>query len=236
MTEQRVQKILAAAGLGSRRSCEKYISAGRVTVNEQVISLGAKADPDKDTIRLDGNEIKSDKTMVYFAINKPRGVLSSAKSEHGRKSVVDLVPTDERIFPVGRLDIESEGLMILTNDGRLANRLTHPRYGHEKEYKVLVARQPDQQQLDTWARGVVLKDGYQTQPVRVKIDRLHGKGAWLRVIMTEGRKRQIRETASQLGLPVVKLIRIRIASLKIGGLRPGHFRELTSAEINQLKK
>ena len=142
MSEQRVQKILAASGLGSRRSCEKFITAGRVTVNGKVITLGAKADPEKDVIRLDGKELTTQQKLVYYAVNKPRGILSSAHEERGRKSVVDLVPSHERIYPVGRLDIESEGLMILTNDGTLANRLTHPRYGHEKEYKILVAKQP----------------------------------------------------------------------------------------------
>jgi 23S rRNA pseudouridine2605 synthase len=236
MTQERVQKILAAAGFGSRRACEKYIEEGRVTVNGKVVKLGAKADPNNDKIRLDGREIKSAESLVYYAIYKPRGILSSAQTEHGRKSVVDLIPAPERIYPVGRLDIESEGLMILTNDGDLANRLTHPRYGHEKEYRILVAKHPDKQQLDIWSRGVVLSDGYQTQPVNVKVEKLHGKGAWLRVIMTEGRKRQIRETAGQLGLPVTKLIRVRIGSLRIGSLQSGQYRELTAQEVSQLKK
>ncbi|MFN2146325.1 MAG: pseudouridine synthase [Anaerolineales bacterium] len=236
MAEERVQKILANAGLGSRRFCEKFIEAGRVTVNGKVVQLGAKADPASDQIRLDGKEINAVPANIYIAIYKPRGILSSAKTEHGRKSVVDLVDLPERVFPVGRLDIESEGLMLLTNDGKLANLLTHPRYGHEKEYKVLVARQPDDDQLATWRRGVVLEDGYRTQPVFVQIERLQGKGAWLKVVMKEGRKRQIRETAAQLSLPIVKLIRVRIGSLKVGGLRPGQFRELTPAEISQLKQ
>jgi 23S rRNA pseudouridine2605 synthase len=236
MAEERVQKILANAGLGSRRFCEKYIEAGRVTVNGKVIKLGAKADPDTDEIRLDDREINTPAKKVYYAVYKPRGILSSTRTEHDRKSVVDIVDVPGRVFPVGRLDIESEGLMLLTNDGKLANQLTHPRYGHEKEYKVLVAKQPDEDQLATWRRGVVLEDGYHTQSVFVRVDKLHGKGAWLKVVMKEGRKRQIRETAFQLGLPIVKLIRVRIGSLKIGGLRPGHYRELTPAEVQQLKK
>lgn len=236
MTQERVQKILAAAGFGSRRACEKFIEEGRVTVNGKVVKLGAKADPAVDKIRLDGREVKSTESLVYYAIYKPRGILSSAKTEHSRKSVVDLVPVPERIYPVGRLDIESEGLMVLTNDGELANRLTHPRYGHEKEYKILVAKHPDHQQLEIWSRGVVLSDGYQTQPVDVKVEKLHGKGAWLRVIMTEGRKRQIRETAGQLGLPVTKLIRVRIGPLWIGSLQSGQYRQLTPQEVSQLKK
>ncbi len=232
----RVQKILARAGYGSRRSCEKFIEAGRVLVNGKVITLGAKADPEKDEIKLDGRLIKTKAKLEYYALYKPRGILSSSRTEHGRKSVVELVPSDGNLFPVGRLDIESEGLMLLTNDGELTNRLTHPRFQHEKEYRVLVAEHPDSDQLSTWGRGVVLADGYRTKPVKIHIEKFHGKGAWLRVTMTEGRKRQIRETAYQLGLPIVKLIRIRISSLELGNLKPGHFRELTPTEIKQLKQ
>lgn len=236
MNEERVQKILARAGFGSRRSCEKFIRAGRVTVNGENISLGAKADPQKDVIRLDGKIIELPKGYEYFAIYKPRGILSSTKTEHNRKSVVDLVKTGANIFPVGRLDVESEGLILLTDDGELANRLTHPRYQHEKEYRVLVARHPDEDQLETWRRGVVLQDDYHTQPVSVRVERHHGKGAWLRVIMTEGRKRQIRQTAAQLGIPVVKLIRIRIGTLHLGNLKPGMYRNLTNQEIKSLRE
>ena len=237
MPEERVQKILARAGLGSRRESEKIIDAGRVTVNGKRIKLGDKADPQSDQIKVDGKLIKAQEEFTYIALNKPRGVLSSTKSEHGLQTVIDLVPeVDARLFPVGRLDLDSEGLILLTDDGDLTNQLTHPRYGHEKEYRVLVARHPDSKQLDTWQRGVILEDGYKTQPVKVRIEKLHGKGAWLRVIMTEGRKRQIRETAGQLGLPITKLIRVRIGSLRLGGLQSGQFRELTPQEVGQLKK
>jgi 23S rRNA pseudouridine2605 synthase len=236
MPEQRVQKILAQAGHGSRRSCEKLITAGRVTVNGQRVKLGAKADPDADTIQLDGKTISTPKYFTYIAIYKPRGILSSTKSELDRRTVLDLIETNKRLYPVGRLDIDSEGLMLLTDDGDLTNKLTHPRYGHEKEYRVLVSRHPDQKQLETWARGVVLEDGYRTKPVKVRVEKLHGKGAWLRVIMKEGRKRQIRQTANLVGLNVVKLIRIRIGPLNLSGLKPGHFRELKVTEIASLKK
>jgi 23S rRNA pseudouridine2605 synthase len=236
MPQERVQKILAAAGLGSRRGCEKFIQAGRVTVNGRVVKLGEKADPEVDTICLDGTEINPKEKRIYLAVYKPRGILSSTRKEHGRKSVVDLVPDAGRIFPVGRLDVESEGLMLLTNDGELTNWLTHPRYGHEKEYRVLVARQPDRKQIAAWERGVVLEDGYRTQPVSVHVEKPHGKGAWLRIVMTEGRKRQIRETAAQIGLPIVKLIRVRIGSLKIGNLQPGQTRELTPTEVKALRQ
>lgn len=235
MTEERVQKILAQAGIGSRRTCEKFIEAGRVTVNGKTISLGTKADPTKDKILFDGQPISKQENLVYFAIYKPRGILSSTTSELNRKTVVDLIPTDERIFPVGRLDIESEGLMLLTNDGELTNKITHPRYQHEKEYRVLVTTHPDNAQIKTWQRGVVLEDGFKTKPANVRLEKFQGKGAWLRVIMIEGHKRQIRETASQLGLHIVKLIRIRIATLQLAGLKPGQYRALSPKEIKDLK-
>jgi 23S rRNA pseudouridine2605 synthase len=236
MAEERVQKILAHAGYGSRRSCEKLITAGRVTVNGQRIKIGTKADPETDTIQLDGKTISTPKDFTYIAIYKPRGILSSTKSELDRRTVLDLIETNRRLYPVGRLDIDSEGLMLLTDDGDLTNKLTHPRYGHEKEYRILVSRHPDQKQLDTWARGVVLEDGYRTKPVKVRVEKLHGKGAWLRVIMKEGRKRQIRQTANLVGLNVVKLIRIRIGPLNLSGLKPGHSRPLKDTEIASLKR
>lgn len=234
--EERVQKIMAQAGIGSRRSCEKLIKAGRVRVNGKVISLGDKADPKRDTIELDSRKIEIQNKFEYFALYKPRGILSSAKDEHGRKTVLDLVPATTRIFPVGRLDLESEGLIILTSDGELANILTHPRFAHEKEYRVLVARHPDQEQLQTWQRGVVLEDGYRTKPVKVWVEKFHGAGAWLRVIMTEGRKRQIRETAAQIGLPIAKLIRVRMGTVTLGSLKSGQFRPLTENEVQELKR
>jgi 23S rRNA pseudouridine2605 synthase len=236
MNQERVQKILSNAGYGSRRSCENLILAGRVTVNGRSVKLGEKADPNRDQIRLDGRLIEVIKQHTYIAIYKPRGILSSTKREHQRKTVLEFVPNKERLFPVGRLDIESEGLILLTNDGELANILTHPRYHHEKEYRVLVAKRPDPEQLKTWTRGVVLEDGYRTKSVDVSIEKFHGKGAWLKVIMTEGRKRQIRETARQLGLPIVKIIRTRISTLTLGNLKPGQYRELNPHEITQLKK
>lgn len=235
MAEERVQKILAKAGYGSRRACEKIIEAGRVMVNGKIISLGDKADPAVDKIVVDGQLAASPEKLVYYALYKPRGILSSTKSENNRKTVVDFIPEQENIYPVGRLDIESEGLVLLTNDGKLANLLTHPRYEHEKEYRVLVSTHPDKNQLETWQRGLVLADGYKTHPVQIRVEKRMGKGTWLRVIMKEGHKRQIRETARQLGLYTVKLIRIRIASLQLAGLKPGEYRTLTAKEVEDLQ-
>ncbi len=236
MAEDRLQKILARAGLGSRRACEAFIAQGRVTVNGRVAKLGDKADPVKDDIRLDGQRIKPAERPVYIALYKPRFVLSTTESQDGRKTVRDLVPVPERIFPVGRLDLESEGLMLLTNDGDLANRLTHPRYGHEKEYRVLVAKRPDADQLEAWRHGIVLEDGTRTRPAEVWVERPQGKGAWLRVILKEGKKRQIREMCRLTGLPVVRLVRVRIGPLRLEGLKPGEWRHLTPEEVQALKQ
>ena len=195
MPSERLQKILAQAGLGSRRSCEQYIQAGRVRVNGQVAKLGQKADVSKDKITLDGKPVAADVEYVYVALHKPRNVLSTVAPEPGdnRKTVRDLVDLPDRLYPVGRLYFDSEGLILMTNDGGLANKLTHPRYGHEKEYRVLLAKRPDDKQLNTWARGVVLEDGHKTAPAQVRFESTAGKGAWIRIVMGEGRTRQIRE-------------------------------------------
>jgi 23S rRNA pseudouridine2605 synthase len=233
--EERLQKILASAGYGSRRACEELILAGRVTVNGQPVHLGSKADVTVDQIKLDGKLIKPPEAFQYIALNKPRGVLSTVTSPDPRQTVIDLVRVEAKVYPVGRLDVDSEGLILLTNDGELANQLTHPRYGHEKEYRVLVARHPDEKQLTAWRHGVVLEDGYHSSPVHVEVELHSGKGTWLSVIMKEGRKRQIRDTCRQIGLPVVSIIRVRIGSLRLGSLKSGQWRHLTPIEVESLK-
>lgn len=236
--EERLQKIMAQAGLGSRRDCEEYIIAGRVRVNGAVAVIGQKADPAADKISVDGRAIKPAEQKIYVALHKPRYVLSTVDAEQGdsRQTVRDLVAVSERLYPVGRLDFESEGLVLMTNDGELAQRLTHPSHGHSKEYRVLLARQPDTEQIATWQRGVVLEDGYKTQRAEVRIESLAGKGAWVRIIMREGRKRQIREIGAILALPVVRIVRVRIGNLLLGALKPGEWRYLTSTEIVALKE
>jgi 23S rRNA pseudouridine2605 synthase len=149
--------------------------------------------------------------------------------------VRDLIPLEGHLYPVGRLDYDSEGLVLMTNDGNLTNKLTHPRYGHEKEYRVLLSRRPDQQQIATWKRGVVLEDGTTSAPAQVYFDSTSGKGAWIRVIMGEGRKRQIREIGALLGLPVVRILRVRIGILQLGNLKVRQWRYLTPEEITALK-
>ncbi len=235
MSEERLQKILARAGYASRRASEELIIAGRVLVNGKVAELGSKADPQRDTIMVDNQPIAKQQAPVYIAVNKPQGILSEVSPEEPRQTVRDLVPVPGHLFIVGRLDMESEGLILLTNDGDLANKLSHPRYGHEKEYSVLVGARPDSRQLDAWKHGVVLEDGYRTAPAQVRIDSIAGKGAWLQVILREGRKRQIREMGKQTGLPVLRILRIRIGSLLLGDLKPGAWRELHPDEIRALK-
>jgi len=234
---ERLQKILAQAGYGSRRSCEDLITAGRVRVNGQIASLGQKADPAIDKIMLDGKPIAEAETLTYIALHKPRNVLSTVEKEQGdnRQTVRDLVDVAGHLYPVGRLDYESEGLVLMTNDGELSNRLTHPRYGHEKEYRVLLAKRPDQDQVEAWRRGVILEDGYKTAPVDVRFESAQGKGAWMTVVMKEGRKRQIRETCKQLALPVVRILRTRIGTLRLSNLKPRQWRYLTRSEVDELK-
>lgn len=232
---ERIQKLLAQAGYGSRRSCENFIISGRVHVNGHVAILGEKADPVLDKITLDGKPLPPRERLIYIALYKPRNIISSVDDEVGRKTVRDLIPETGHLYPVGRLDWDSEGLILMTNDGDLTNQLTHPRYGHQKEYKVLIARRPEPEQLEIWRRGVVLEDGYKTAPAKVFAEAGAGKGCWLRLTMGEGRKHQIREIGALLGLPVVRIVRVRIGSLYLGTLKPGEWRHLTESEIIELK-
>jgi 23S rRNA pseudouridine2605 synthase len=234
--EERLQKILARAGYGSRRSCEELIAAGRVRVNDQAVGLGDKADATKDKITVDGRPVRKAEALVYVALYKPRGVISTVTDPDLRPAVRDLVPLPGTLYPVGRLDFDSEGLVLMTNDGDLANKLTHPRYEHEKEYRVLVAQHPDPEQLNLWRRGVVLEDGFRTAPAGVYVVSKHGKGAWLNVILKEGHKRQIREMGIQTGLPVVRIVRVRIGELQLGNLKPREWRYLSPLEVASLQK
>ncbi|HHV05890.1 MAG TPA: rRNA pseudouridine synthase [Anaerolineaceae bacterium] len=236
MTEERLQKILAAAGYGSRRACELLIDAGKVRVNGKLAKLGDKADADKDAIMVDGKLLRGLQKKVYIAIYKPRGYLSDYDENFPRPTVLDLIDVPEQLFPVGRLDFDSEGLVLMTNDGELANRLTHPRYEHEKEYEVLVNHMPDEEQLSIWRRGVVLEDGYRTRPAGVEFINKVQNGAWLRITLKEGKKRQIRLTGLRIGLPVRKIKRVRIGTLKLGNLKPREWRYLTDKEIATLRK
>jgi len=233
--QERLQKLLAQAGYGSRRACEVFIAAGRVRVNGAVAVLGQKADLSVDKVMVDGKTLAQTESLTYIALYKPRNVISAAKGQDDRETVRDLIPVEGHLYPVGRLDFDSEGLILMTNDGELTNKLTHPRYGHEKEYRVLVASRPDEKQMDAWRRGVVLEDGDKTAPAEVNFLSTSGKGAWIRVVMGEGKKRQIRDVGRLLGLPVVKIIRLRIGTLKLGSLKPRQWRYLTENEVLELK-
>lgn len=229
---------MARAGLGSRRDNEKLIAAGRVRLNGRIARLGDKADPLQDKIEVDGWPLSfSSQQQIYIKLYKPRGVISSLEDEmgEGRPIVRDLIPQAGHIYPVGRLDKQSEGLMLMTNDGKLAHQLTHPRYAHEKEYEVILEGRISDQNLERWRQGVHLDDRL-TAPADIKILRTSKKETLLRITLREGRKRQIRRIAAVFGHPVQSLIRTRIGSLKLGNLMPGEWRYLNAEEIQTLQK
>lgn len=242
MANERLQKLIARAGLASRRAAEQLIADGRVRVNGTVARLGASADPASDRIEVDGRPLRSPSRAVHLAVHKPRGFLSSAHDERGRRSVVALVDAgDERLWPAGRLDVESEGLMILTNDGEWANRVLHPRYGNEREYAALVSPAPTRAVLHQLREGVTLEDGparllaarYLLPPPEVERDRDEA-GAWLQVRVGEGRKREVRRLFSAVDASVERLVRTRIGTLRITGLESGQWRHLRPTEVAAL--
>lgn len=231
----RLQKLLAQAGYGSRRNSETLIASGRVFVNGKRAYLGQKADPDRDRVEIDGKSIKL-VSPIYIKLNKPKGVISSTTDElnKGRRTIMDLVQVSEHLYPVGRLDKQSEGLMLLTNDGALTHRLTHPRFQHEKVYEIIVDGSLTTEALDQWRKGIVI-DGRRTAPASIEVlERLTGSTRLL-VRLREGRKRQIRKIAAQLGFPVKRLTRLQIGPLKLGDLDTGEWRHLTNQELKALK-
>ena len=232
---ERLQKYLARCGLASRRAAEQWIGDGRVKVNGEVVAApGVTIDPSRDRVEVDGRRI-STPAACSVVLHKPVGVLSAAKDARGRVTVVDLVPADVRLFPVGRLDLASEGLILLTNDGDLAMRLTHPRHSVEKEYRVLVVGRPDRVALDRLRRGVPL-DGVMTAPADVDLLRPTSGGAWIRIVLREGRSRQVRRMAGVVRLGVERLIRVRIGPVRLGNLAPGQWRRLTPDEVERLRE
>ena len=226
---ERLQKVLAGRGWGSRRVCEELIDAGRVTVNGEVARLGRRVDPDVDVVEVDGAPVGVKPGLVHYLLNKPAGVVTTAKDTHGRPTVVDLVPAEPRVFPVGRLDAETEGLLLLTNDGELANRVAHPRHGVEKEYLAVVRGHLNGGALRRLREGVDLDDG-RTAPAKVS----QPEPGMLRITIHEGRNRQVRRMCEAVGHPVERLIRVRIGPLRDGALAPGEWRELTQAELKAL--
>jgi 23S rRNA pseudouridine2605 synthase len=228
---ERLQKILAQAGLGSRRACEDLIAAGRVRVNGARASLGDRADPEVDTIEVDGAAVGTRQGLVHYVLNKPAGVVTTASDPGGRPTVVDLVPAEPRVFPVGRLDAATEGLLVLTNDGELAHRLTHPSFGVDKEYLAEVEGTPARGAVRRLREGVELDDG-PTAPAKVSLVDPHT----LRITIHEGRNRQVRRMCSAVGHPVRRLVRTRIGPLAERRLAPGEWRELTQAEVRALER
>ncbi|MEE9216120.1 MAG: pseudouridine synthase [Anaerolineales bacterium] len=229
----KLQKAMAQAGYGSRRACERMIREGKVTVNGKRANLGLRADPSVDAIVVDGEPMRGPDPLVYVVLHKPPRVLTSLASQGGWPTVIDLVDVDTRVYPVGRLDLESEGLILLTNDGELAHVLTHPSFAHEKEYRVLLDQHPSENQLRSWREGVTIVDLGQTAPAKVWIE--DRSEPWVGVIMKQGMKRQIRETARTLGLKVERIVRVRMASLELGELESGTWRYLTNHEIEDLR-
>ena len=234
MAQERLQRALARAGHGSRRSSEELIAAGRVTVNGTVATLGDKVDTASDVVTVDGVTLNLDPSMRYYALHKPAGVVTTMSDPQGREDLRTYLPDDgPRVFPVGRLDRDSEGLLVLTNDGELANRLMHPRFGVEKEYLAEVGGTPTDRQLNRVRRGVDLEDG----PARAVAARVvaasAGRGA-VRIVMAEGRKREVRRLLAAVGLPVTRLVRLRIGPVTLGTMAPGALRELEPDEVRGL--
>ena len=225
---------MAHAGVASRRECEKIIEQRRVTVNGKVASLGEKADPARDDIRVDGARLTVPTTCDYIMLHKPKDVISDEDVGGNWPAAREMIPLEGRLYPVGRLDLKSEGLMLFTNDGDLAHRLTHPRYDHTKTYHVTVAGSPDERTLDSWRRGIML-EGEKTRAAAVRVLRKQRDATELEIVMKEGKKRQIRRVAAILGHPVTRLVRVGLGPLQLGDLAPGAWRRLTDAEVNELK-
>ena len=237
MTEERLQKILAAAGVGSRRKCEEIIADGRVTVDGKVVrEMGLKVDPARADIRCDGVRIHAER-KVYLLVNKPKGYVCTSEDEKDRPKVVDLVSdrVRERVFAVGRLDEDSEGLIILTNDGEFANLLTHPRYEIRKTYMVVVSGEVNEETIKQISKGVWLFDG-KTAPCEVKAVQRVGQDTLLRMVMSEGRNREIRRLFAKFDHKVQKLMRIDIGGVRDESLKPGHFRQLRRDEVSALRE
>jgi len=231
----RLQKVLAAAGVGSRRSCEEMIGAGRVEVDGEVVRrFGARVDPKTQVIRVDGKRIPASEDLVYLALNKPAGVLSTMSDDRGRRTIADLVADHgERLFHVGRLDYETEGLILLTNDGELAHRLAHPRYGVLKTYLAEV-RGPVQKDLARrLTTGVELDDGVVAAD-RFRVVEQAGQRVLVEITLHEGRKHVVRRMLAQSGHPVIRLVRTQVGPVSLGSLRPGSSRRLSVAEIGNL--
>jgi 23S rRNA pseudouridine2605 synthase len=226
---ERLQKVLARGGFGSRRTCELLIESGRVTVNGEVAELGRRVDVERDKVAVDDILVSTRAGLVYYLLNKPSGVVTTARDPHGRPTVIDLLPLEPRVFPVGRLDADTEGLLVLTNDGDLTYHLTHPSFGVEKEYLAQVEGRPSPAALRRLRQGVELDDGV-TAPARAALV----PPQTIKLTIHEGRNRQVRRMCAAIGHPVVRLVRTRVGPIAERRLKPGEWRPLTQAEVRAL--
>jgi len=231
---QRLQKFLAAAGVASRRASEELIREGRVTVNGATAELGSKVDPDRDQVRVDGRLLAAE-AKEYWLLNKPAGFVTTASDPQGRGTVLELVPAAGRVFPVGRLDLDTSGVLLLTNDGDLANRLLHPRYGVDKLYEVEVEGMLNEAAIERLEQGVTLEDGM-TAPAEVKVEKLTPEGSRISLKIHEGRKRQVKRMLAAVGHPVRGLHRRRFGPLADAGLQSGESRWLSPRELEALRR
>jgi len=239
MSVERLQRSLARAGFGSRRACEEVIAAGRVEINGRVATLGDRVDPAVDEVRVDGSKVNVDPELRTFALHKPRGVTTTMHDPHAERDIGGFLPKGVHVFPVGRLDRETEGLLLLTNDGSLAHRLTHPRYAIEKEYLAEVGKAPSRRQLARLRRGVELDDGTARAIDARSAGGWAGRGGaagrgGVRLVMVEGRKREVRRMLDAIDLPVRRLVRVRVGPIRLGTLRPGEIRELGAEDVRAL--
>ena len=233
MAIERLQRTLARAGLSSRRGSEELIKAGRVQVNGRPASLGDKVDPERDEVRVDGRRVSVDPGLRYVALHKPKGVTTTMRDRHAERDLRDFLPEGPRVFPVGRLDRDTEGLLLLTNDGDLAHRLAHPRHGVEKEYLAEVDGSPTPARIGRLRRGVELDDGIAKAVDARSVGRAGGRFA-VRVVMTEGRKREVRRMLEAVGLPVRRLIRTRVGPVRLARMKAGELRDLSHDEVRDL--
>ena len=236
---ERLQKILAHAGLASRREAEQWILEGRVAINGAIVrELGTRADPAKDSIKVDGKRIQYASAPLYFALHKPPGVITTLDDPQGRPDLRKFLRNlgeKKRVYPVGRLDFNSSGLLLLTNDGELAQRLMHPRFGVAKVYHVKLSSCPTAEDLARLRRGIRLEEGI-TAPARARVIEKLKKNAWVEIELHEGRKREVRRMFLALGFFVEKLVRVRVGAVALGRLAPGELRPLTPTEVGQLKR
>ncbi len=232
----RLQKYLAKAGVASRRKSEEFILNGRISVNGVVVNeLGFKVDEEADIVEFDGKEVREEKRFIYIAFNKPVGCVTTVRDQFGRKTILDYVKNiEERIYPVGRLDYDTSGLLILTNDGDLTYRLTHPKHNVDKTYIVKVDRVPSKKAISEFEKGIVI-DGYKTAPAKINVIKKLEKGAVAEIVIHEGRNRQVRKMCNAVGCKVLSLKRIAIGNLVIGNLKKGEYRYLNENEILYLK-